>query len=174
MAGRGPRARRSGSSGSATGSTSAGAAPSSGASGIEIGDDVTFAPDVYVTDHNHRYDDPDHPGRPSSGSTPPRSRIGAGCWLGTGVVVLPGTTLGRNVVVAAGSVVRGEVPDHAVVAGVPAEVIRRYADGEWDPPPRPAESPLYYFNTNPPIPNPLTKLPGNPTSDEPPDRPALS
>ena len=37
-------------------------------------------------------------------------------------------------VVAAGSVVRGAIPDHAVVAGVPGKVVRRYADGAWDPP----------------------------------------
>ena len=61
--------------------------------------------------------------------------IGSGCWLGAGAVVLPGTTLGRNVVVAAG--VRGarcEFRDHAVVAGVPGKVVRRYADGAWHPP----------------------------------------
>ena len=60
--------------------------------------------------------------------------IGAGSWLGARAVILPGTTLGRNVVVAAGSVVRGDVPDHAVVAGVPAKVVRRFEDGTWDPP----------------------------------------
>jgi acetyltransferase-like isoleucine patch superfamily enzyme len=100
---------------------------------IDIGDDVTFAPDVYVTDHNHRYDDPDTPVSLQWVDSAPVG-IGAGCWLGAGVVVLPGTTLGRNVVVAAGSVVRGDVPDHSVVAGVPAKVIRRRVDGEWDPP----------------------------------------
>lgn len=100
---------------------------------IEIGDDVTFAPDVYVTDHNHRYDDPATPVSKQWVESEP-VRIGPGCWLGAGAVVLPGTTLGRNVVVAGGSVVRGDVPDNAVAAGVPAKVVRRYADGEWDPP----------------------------------------
>ena len=42
-------------------------------------------------------------------------------------MILPGTTLGRNVVVGAGAVVRGTVEDHAVVAGVPAKVVRRRA-----------------------------------------------
>jgi acetyltransferase-like isoleucine patch superfamily enzyme len=61
--------------------------------------------------------------------------IGAGCWLGTGTVILPGSRLGRNVVVAAGSVVRGEVPDHCVVAGVPAKVVRSYVPGDgWSRP----------------------------------------
>ena len=57
-------------------------------------------------------------------------RIGAGSWLGAGAIVLPGAVIGRNVVVAAGSVVRGVVPDRCVVAGVPARVVRTYELGE--------------------------------------------
>jgi len=44
--------------------------------------------------------------------------------------VLPGACIGRNVVVAAGSVVRGTVPDRCVVAGVPARVVRQYQPGD--------------------------------------------
>lgn len=55
--------------------------------------------------------------------------IGHDVWIGHGAIVLPGTRLGRNVVVAAGSVVRGEVEDHAVVAGVPARVVRHHEPG---------------------------------------------
>jgi hypothetical protein len=70
--------------------------------------------------------------------------IGPGCWIGTGAVILPGARIGRNVVVAAGAVVRGAVPDHAVVAGAPARVVRRWdvVDG-WQPPLRtPAPVPI--------------------------------
>src|SRR3712207_9214092 len=56
-------------------------------------------------------------------------RVGRGSWLGHGAVILPGATIGRQCVVAAGSVVRGDVPDHSVVAGVPAKVIRTLTDG---------------------------------------------
>lgn len=99
---------------------------------IEIADDVWFGQEVYVTDANHGYTDPNTPiGRQLGAHSP--VRIGAGSWLGHGSVVLPGTTIGRNVVVAAGSVVRGNIPDHAVVAGVPAKVIRRYVpDVGWE------------------------------------------
>ena len=90
---------------------------------IEIGDDVTTGPNIYVTDHNHRFDDPDTPIAKQWVDEAP-VRIGAGCWLGANVIVLPGTTLGRNVVVGGGSVVRGEFGDHAVIAGVPAKAIR--------------------------------------------------
>jgi len=44
--------------------------------------------------------------------------------------VLPGACIGRNVVVAAGSVVRGTVPDRCVVAGVPARIVRQYVPGD--------------------------------------------
>ena len=56
--------------------------------------------------------------------------IGAGSWLGHGVVVVPGARIGRHVVVAANSVVTGELPDNRVAAGHPARVIRRYVEGE--------------------------------------------
>jgi acetyltransferase-like isoleucine patch superfamily enzyme len=108
--------------------------------GIAIEDDVTIAPNVYVTDHNHAYGDVEVPiGMQFPVSAP--VRIGSGSWLGVGVTVLPGTTIGRHVAVAAGSVVRGEVPDHAVVAGSPAEVVRRWtAAGGWAPPLPPTDT----------------------------------
>jgi acetyltransferase-like isoleucine patch superfamily enzyme len=107
---------------------------------IEIGDDVYTGPYVYVTDQNHQYEDVGTPiGRQWPVNRP--VRIGAGSWLGTGTVVLPGATIGRNVVVAAGSVVRGEVPDNCVVAGVPAKIVRRHVPGSgWGAPGRPSMS----------------------------------
>jgi acetyltransferase-like isoleucine patch superfamily enzyme len=95
---------------------------------VVIGDDVHTGPYVYVTDQNHGYEDPDevvHSQWPSNAAV----TIGPGSWLGTGVVILPGAILGRNVVVGAGSVVRGTFPDHCVIAGVPARIVRRYEPG---------------------------------------------
>jgi acetyltransferase-like isoleucine patch superfamily enzyme len=92
---------------------------------VEIGDDVWTGPYVYVTDQNHVYTDVDTPiGR----QWPVEStvRVGSGSWLGSGVAVLPGASIGAHVVVAAGSVVRGVVPDRCVVAGSPARVVRWY------------------------------------------------
>jgi acetyltransferase-like isoleucine patch superfamily enzyme len=102
--------------------------------GIHIAHDVTLAPNVYVTDHNHHYGDVTTPIGIQVLDEAPVS-IGPGSWLATNVVVLPGTTIGRQVTVAAGSVVRGEVPDCCVVAGVPAKVVRRWSERDgWDPP----------------------------------------
>jgi hypothetical protein len=51
-------------------------------------------------------------------------RIGDGSWLGARAMVLPGVTIGKRVVVAAGSVVTRDVPDDVLVAGNPARVVR--------------------------------------------------
>ncbi len=95
---------------------------------IEIGDDVWFGQGVYITDANHGFEALDVPIGKQLGDHQPVS-VGKGCWLGHGAVILPGSRIGRQCVVAAGSVVRGEVPDHSVVAGVPAKVIRTLDDG---------------------------------------------
>jgi acetyltransferase-like isoleucine patch superfamily enzyme len=100
---------------------------------VDIGDDVFTGPYVYITDQNHGYADPDVPiGRQWPANAP--VSIGAGSWLGAGAIVLPGSCIGRHVVVGAGSVVRGRVPDHCVVAGVPARIVRSYVAGDgWRP-----------------------------------------
>jgi acetyltransferase-like isoleucine patch superfamily enzyme len=96
---------------------------------ITIGHDVWTGHHVYVTDQNHGYDDIT---RPISEQTQPERAvsIGDGSWLGHGTVVLPGSRIGRHVVVGANSVVTGELPDFSVAVGTPARVIRRYVDGE--------------------------------------------
>ncbi len=50
--------------------------------------------------------------------------IGNDVWIGFGAVLCPGTTIGNGVIVGAGAVVRGAVPDYAVVTGNPAQVLR--------------------------------------------------
>ena len=95
---------------------------------IVIGDDVWFGQDVLVSDSGHGYQDPHLPIGVQLGPHQP-IRIGSGSWIGHGVIILGGTTIGRHVVVAAGSVVRGQVDDHAVIGGIPATVLRRYAAG---------------------------------------------
>jgi acetyltransferase-like isoleucine patch superfamily enzyme len=100
---------------------------------IEIGDDIWTGHYVYVTDQNHGYEDVDLPIGTQLWKNEPVS-IGSGSWLGHGAVVLPGSTVGRHVVIAAGAVVAGiAVPDFSVVAGVPARVVRRLEGDRWVP-----------------------------------------
>ena len=96
---------------------------------IVLGDAIQTGPYVYITDQNHGYEDPDAPIGWQPPTVAPVS-IGAGSWLGANCVILPGTALGPNTVVAAGAVVRGEFPGRVVLGGVPARVLRHYVDGE--------------------------------------------
>ena len=142
---------------------------------VAIGDDVHTGPYVYITDQNHGYENPDevvHVQWPSDDPV----RIGTGSWLGTGVVVLPGSRLGRNVVVGAGAVVRGTFPDHCVIAGVPARIVRRYVPGSgWIDGP-PAEGSVPTATTTPG--SPSASSPGasavGGAGEEPPDAVAIS
>ncbi len=88
---------------------------------IEIGDDVLFAPDVMVTAANYRFND----GQPVTKQAMDEADvvIGRDVWLGAKVVILPGTKLGDGAIIAAGAVVRGEIPAMAIAGGVPARVI---------------------------------------------------
>ncbi len=98
---------------------------------IEIGNDVWTGHNVYITDQNHGYEDVSRP--ISQQSQAERAvKIGDGSWLGYGSVVLPGVTIGKHVVVGANSVVTHDIPDYSVAVGVPAKVIKRFVDGQWE------------------------------------------
>ena len=58
-----------------------------------------------------------HPG-------PCHMEIGDNCLINTGVTIIGPITIGNNVTIGAGSVVTKDIPDNAVVAGVPAKIIR--------------------------------------------------
>ena len=94
---------------------------------IVIGDDVWTGHQCHVTDMNHGYERTDIPISQQHQDPRPVS-IGAGSWLGHGVIVLPGANIGRGVTVGAGSVVTGDLPDHCIAVGAPARVIHRVGD----------------------------------------------
>jgi acetyltransferase-like isoleucine patch superfamily enzyme len=84
---------------------------------IVVGDDVAFANEVYVMDSDsHGVEGRPHRQAPV--------RIGDGCWIGARAMILPGVTIGKRVLVAAGAVVTKDVPDDSLVAGNPARVVR--------------------------------------------------
>lgn len=84
---------------------------------IVVGDDVAIANEVYVMDSNSHGIE----GRPHVEAA---VRIGDGTWIGNRAMVLPGVTIGKRVLVAAGAVVTRDVPDDVMVAGNPARVVR--------------------------------------------------
>jgi len=99
---------------------------------IAIGAHVFTGHNVYITDANHGYEDLERP--IGAQFAPPRPvSIGDGSWLGHGTIVLPGARIGKHVVIGAGSVVTGEIPDYSVAVGNPARVIKRFIDGAWKP-----------------------------------------
>ena len=97
---------------------------------IMIGDSVQIGPNVVIRASNHATARTDVPIW-GQGQTGGRIVIGDDVWIGANAVIVPDVTIGSHVVVAAGAVVTRDVPDYAVVAGVPARVIadRREARG---------------------------------------------
>lgn len=88
---------------------------------IYVGDCVMFGPHVTLATANHpilpelrekayQYNKPIH--------------IGRNCWIGSGVVVVPGVTIGENTVIGAGSVVTKDIPANVVAVGNPCHVLR--------------------------------------------------
>jgi len=94
------------------------------AESVRIGEDVSIASNVFITDSDHVVE-PD--GTPVTRNTKLVTRpveIGNGCWIGQNAVILKGVTIGEHCVVGANSVVTRDVPARTVVAGNPAKVIK--------------------------------------------------
>lgn len=96
-----------------------------GTGGVDIGDDTLIGPGVRIISYQHAC------ARGATIRSQPVDarpiRIGRDVWLGANSIILAGVTIGDGAVVAAGAVVREDVPSHAVVAGVPA-TIRKYRE----------------------------------------------
>ncbi len=95
-----------------------------GHGGLTLGHGVRVAAHCVIIPANHRFDDPLSPIH-CQGITAQGIRIGNDVWIAAGVRVLDGVRIGSGAVVAAGAVVHREVPDMAIVGGVPATVIGR-------------------------------------------------
>lgn len=93
---------------------------------ITIGDNVAIGPNVVIVDANKIYTNLSVPVS-QQGGVSKDINIGADSWVGANSTILPGTTLGRHVVVGAGSVVRGSFPDNVLIGGSPAKIIRNLA-----------------------------------------------
>jgi acetyltransferase-like isoleucine patch superfamily enzyme len=91
---------------------------------VEIGDHCMFANGCFITDADHRFDDPDRPvpwqGFQSKGPT----RVGDNVWCGANVVITSGVTVGERCVIGANSVVNTDIPPFSVAVGAPARVVK--------------------------------------------------
>lgn len=91
---------------------------------VTIGDHTMFANNCFVSDANHKYDDPEVPitwqGFESKGPT----AIGSNCWFGVNCVVTSGVTIGDRCVIGSNSVVTSDIPGGSIAAGTPAKVLR--------------------------------------------------
>lgn len=100
---------------------------------VEIGDGCMLASHIYISDNSHGvYGGEDYcHSRPD---TPPECRqyitapvkIGKNCWLGEGVIVMPGVTIGDGCVIGAHSVVNKDIPPASIAVGCPACVIKQF------------------------------------------------
>ena len=102
----------------------------SASTSLRIGDNVSFARNVYVADHSHAYTDPSVPILAQGIDDIAPVEIDEGAWLGQNVVVLGGVRIGKNAVISAGSVVTSNVGDHCLAMGAPARVVRKFGPVE--------------------------------------------
>ncbi len=91
--------------------------------GVVIGDNVLVGHNTTFATLNHCYEPENR-----SSMIPKPIVVGDRVWIGANVTILPGVTIGKNAVIAAGAVVTKDVPDDSVVAGVPARVIKSIYD----------------------------------------------
>ena len=85
--------------------------------GITIEDDVLMAANVQLLSNNHdEYE--------RQVLTCEEIIIKKGAWIGAGASILPGVTVGKYAIVGAGAIVTKDVPDYAVVVGIPAKVVK--------------------------------------------------
>ena len=94
-----------------------------GHGGLRVGDDVMIAGQCMLIPANHKFNSLAAP-IAAQGKSRQGIVIGDNVWLGCGVRILDGVNVGEGAVVAAGSVVTGDVPPRSVVAGVPGRLLK--------------------------------------------------
>ena len=91
---------------------------------LVIGRDVMMGPDVMIFHGDHEMSRRDIPMRLQGDSESKQVVIGDDVWIGARVIILKGVHVGKGAVLAAGAVVSKDVPEYAIVGGVPAKVLK--------------------------------------------------
>ena len=101
---------------------------------IIIEDDVMFASNIFVGDHLHGYEYPDTPYKYQPICRIEPITIKKGCWIGQGVIVMPGVTIGEYTVIGANSVVTKDIAPRCIAFGSPAKIFKKWnsATNKWD------------------------------------------
>ena len=91
---------------------------------LVMGDYVLMGPDVVIYSSMHAYEDLNTPIMMQGAKKIEPVIIGSDVWIGLRAVIMPGVKIGDHVIIGSGAVVTHDIPDYAVVGGVPARVIR--------------------------------------------------
>jgi maltose O-acetyltransferase len=91
---------------------------------VHIGNNVMMGSDCIIYTRNHSFDRTDIPMSIQGFQAEKPVYIEDDVWIGGRVTILPGIKIGKGVIIGAGAVVTKDVPDYAVVGGVPANVIK--------------------------------------------------
>lgn len=91
---------------------------------IDIGDDVMFASNIYISDGQHGRSTGERPYKFQGIEGVSPVSIGRGSWIGQNTVILPGTSIGEMALIGANSVVSGTIPPNSIAVGAPARVVR--------------------------------------------------
>lgn len=91
---------------------------------LVMGDYVLMGPDIVIYSSMHAYDDLDTPIMMQGSKEIKPVTIGDDVWIGLRAVIMPGVEIGSHAIIGSGAVVTHDVPEWAVVGGVPAKVIK--------------------------------------------------
>ena len=91
---------------------------------LEIGENVMMGPDVIIMTSSHNVESTFLPMNQQGSLPKQKVLIGDDVWIGTRVIILPGVRVGTGSIIGAGAVVTKDVPDYAIVGGVPAKIIK--------------------------------------------------